>query len=197
MKKGVAIALAWPETKCKCPNSWYDGIAELLGISKEHYYKVGHAAVVLINRQTGKCYYYDFGRYHSPYGFGRLRSAETDHELNLQTEGVFDSYGKLLNTEDILNEIRSTDVWHGVGEVVSAKILIDFEAAISKAKSMQNKGFIRYGPFVFTGTNCSRFVRTVLLSGSRSFFTSLILRFPLTITPSPITNVKALKYNDV
>lgn len=194
MPKGVAIALAWPETKCKCPNSWYDGIAELLGFSKEHYYKVGHAAVVLIDKQTGKCYYYDFGRYHSPYGFGRVRSAETDHELIIQTAGVFDSSGKLINAHDILNEIRSTDVWHGVGEAVSANVLIDFEAAHSKAKLMQERVFIRYGPFVFKGTNCSRFVRSVMLSGSINIFTSLRLCFPITITPSPITNVNALKF---
>ncbi len=45
---GFAIALAWPQTYCKQPGAWYDPITLLLGINKNNYYKVGHAALVLI-----------------------------------------------------------------------------------------------------------------------------------------------------
>ncbi|MDQ3395429.1 MAG: hypothetical protein M3512_15145, partial [Bacteroidota bacterium] len=69
-KKGFAILLAWPETFCKQAGGWYDPLLSWLGISKNHYYRVGHAAVVLVNGFNGSLQYFDFGRYHSPYGYG-------------------------------------------------------------------------------------------------------------------------------
>lgn len=49
MFTGFAIALAWPQTYCKEGGAWYDGIMHILRLSKNHYYKVGHSAVVLTN----------------------------------------------------------------------------------------------------------------------------------------------------
>ena len=46
---GLAIALAWPQTYCKQPGSWYDPVTEWLGINKNNYYRAGHAATVLID----------------------------------------------------------------------------------------------------------------------------------------------------
>ena len=69
---GFAIAVAWPETYCKQAGSWYDGILFSLGFSQHHYYKVGHAALVLINSEDNQCFYYDFGRYHALYHYGRF-----------------------------------------------------------------------------------------------------------------------------
>src|SRR5690606_25903582 len=102
MHTGIAIALAWPETKCKQAGAWYDGLMNLLGISKENYYKVGHAAVVLIEAKTGNCLYFDFGRYHAPFGQGRVRDLETDHDLEIYTKAKFDNAGNFLNYEQIL-----------------------------------------------------------------------------------------------
>jgi len=56
MKTGFAIALAWPETNCKNAGSWYDELMELLGISKNHHYKVGHAALILISKDTNNAF---------------------------------------------------------------------------------------------------------------------------------------------
>lgn len=77
---GFAIAIAWPETFCKQAGSWYDPLFALIGISHNHYYRVGHAAVVLVNGYNGSLYYYDFGRYHSPLGHGRVRSESIEDE---------------------------------------------------------------------------------------------------------------------
>jgi hypothetical protein len=56
---GIAIALAWPDTYCKKAGAWYDTPAEWLRISKNNYYKVGHAALVLIEKSSGNCNYFD------------------------------------------------------------------------------------------------------------------------------------------
>jgi len=79
--KDIAIILAWPETICKQTNAWYDGLMNKLKISKNGYYKVGHAAIVLVNSKKGEAHYFDFGRYHSPKGQGRVRDISTDYDL--------------------------------------------------------------------------------------------------------------------
>ena len=70
MSGGFAIAIAWPETVCRGAGSWYDVPMSILGIRKAGYYKVGHAAVVLVNSQSQLCHYFDFGRYLTPIGMG-------------------------------------------------------------------------------------------------------------------------------
>ena len=64
---GFAIALAWPETQCKEAVAWYDGLMRMININKNGYYKVGHAAIVLVEDISGRCHYFDFGRYHAPH----------------------------------------------------------------------------------------------------------------------------------
>ena len=40
-------------------------------------YRVGHSAAVLVERVNWRSYYYfDFGRYHTPKGFGRVRNVK-------------------------------------------------------------------------------------------------------------------------
>ena len=52
---GFAIALAWPETLCKQAGAWYDYLLYYAGINRKGYYKVGHAAVVLVDDETQSC----------------------------------------------------------------------------------------------------------------------------------------------
>ena len=79
---GIAIALAWPQTYCKEPGAWYDPVTRRLGISRNNYYRAGHAALVLIERDGEQCHYFDFGRYHAPYQHGRVRSAVSNHDMS-------------------------------------------------------------------------------------------------------------------
>ena len=53
-------------------------------IKKGNYYKVGHSAIVLINPNQLKCHYFDFGRYHAPKNYGRVRDEITDHVRGAQ-----------------------------------------------------------------------------------------------------------------
>jgi len=193
MHTGIAIALAWPETFCKQAGSWYDGIMNVLGFSKDNYYKVGHAAVVLINNATGECDYFDFGRYHAPFGHGRVRDKETDHELIINTIAQISPSGEIENYENILDELSNNPACHGTGIIHSSYCKVNFKEAFSVAKQMQEKSPWKYGPFIWDGTNCSRFVRTIVLAGSPPLTNTLRIFFPFSISPTPTGNVKSLK----
>jgi len=192
MQTGIAIALAWPETWCKEAGSWYDRFMKIIGISKNGYYRVGHAAVVLVDTNSGRCHYFDFGRYHCPKGYGRIRDAETDHDLKIKTQARF-SQGGLSNYRELLEEISMNDACHGAGVLHASYTSVDFKKAIHTAKSLQENSPLPYGPFIPMGTNCSRFVRQIIISASSINVDNVSLFIPLTISPMPLSNVKSLK----
>jgi len=193
MDKDIAILLAWPETACKQAGAWYDPIMSALNVNQNGYYKVGHAAIVLIDHTTGECHYFDFGRYHSPQGFGRVRNKETDHDLELSTCICFGINGEPTNLTSLLAELQENDACHGDGELHAGLSSIDFEKAYCKAKEMQKREFIPYGPFVKNGSNCSRFVQVAALSGMRLSLEKVGLMLPLTLTPTPKWNTRVTK----
>ena len=78
MQKGTIIVLAWPEGMVKNADSWYDFF-----LSKNGMYRVGHSAIILINNELESINYFDFGRYHTPNGFGRVRDEVTDPDLKI------------------------------------------------------------------------------------------------------------------
>tara|TARA_B110000046_G_scaffold71613_1_gene79501 strand:+ start:1160 stop:1819 length:660 start_codon:yes stop_codon:yes gene_type:complete len=191
LHSGFALVLAWPETKCKQAGAWYDYPLQLMNLNKNGYYKIGHAAIVLIDDHTKKCNYFDFGRYHAPHGFGRFRSKETDHDLGLQTTAEYDENYNILNVQEILAEIYPNKSTHGSGEIIGSLVRINHQTAMDQVFEMQAKDFMPYGPFIGEGINCSRFVRTVILAGEPSIWEYLKFKFPLTISPSPRWNLTA------
>lgn len=192
MYNGIAIALAWPETLCKQAGAWYDKPLRWLGINQSNYYKVGHAAVVLIEKESGNCHYFDFGRYHAPYQHGRVRNAYTDHDLEIKTKAIVSSDGTIENYNEILFELYNNESCHGSGDLHASYCDVDFNRAFEKANQMQSISPIPYGPFLPNGTNCSRFVNTVVVSGSPKWYYKLVLNYPKTLSPTPIGNVKTL-----
>lgn len=189
---GFAIAIAWPETWCKQSGAWYDGLLNWFGISKHHYFKVGHAALVLVDDETGCCNYFDFGRYHSPFQHGRVRSEKTDDGLKMKTVAKISSGRKrILNFEEILTELQQNPECHGEGNIHASYGRINFEKAFEKATQMQEISPIRYGPFRYKGSNCSRFVNTVIRSGKPDLKAALKLNFLVPLTPTPLNNVNA------
>lgn len=190
-KTGFIIPLAWPETYCKQAGAWYDGLMNTLGFAKDHYYKIGHAALVLVDRSTGNCHYFDFGRYHAPFGHGRVRNAETDHDLHIPIKAQIND-NQILNFDKIIDFLENNEACHGTGAIKAKYCEIDFEIAFQKALEMQEQSPIIYGPFIWNGTNCSRFVRSVALAGKPSFQNWLRLFFPLTISPTPSWNIRAV-----
>lgn len=141
---GFAIAIAWPETWCKRSGAWYDGFINRLGISKHHYYKVGNAALVLVDSETNKCHYFDFGRYHTPFQHGRVRSGNTDDGLKMNTSPRISEDGnKIENFEELLTELQQNAECHGEGNIHASYGAINFKKAFSKATRMQQISPIR------------------------------------------------------
>ncbi len=192
-KSGFIVALAWPETKCKLAGAWYDGLMNLVGINQGGYYRVGHAALLLISDEHQTCEYFDFGRYHAPYGFGRVRDKETDHDLAVKTKAVFSGDKRTIeNIDQILRELSGSPSCHGNGTIHATYTRIDYNRAFAAAKKLQKRDFISYGPFIPYGTNCSRFVNNIIRAGDPSLAERLLLLLPYTISPTPMTNVKSL-----
>ena len=195
-KSGFAVAIAWPATQCKRAGAWYDLPMHLLGVSKDGYYKVGHAAIILIDGDSGECHYFDFGRYHAPHGYGRVRSAVSDHELAIATVARFAKGSKdITNLDEILGELHKNPSSHGTGTTYGAVSKIDFNLVMKRANDLQDLDFIPYGPFVIGGTNCSRFVSDMILAGLPSAAEYVKLKLPLTISPTPMWNLRAVRGN--
>jgi hypothetical protein len=191
-RKGFAIALAWPEMYCKQTAAWYDEFTHVLGISRYRFYKVGHAAVTLVDPE-GNCHYYDFGRYHAPYSYGRVRGAVSDHDLIVRTKAVFSEDGKqILNFREILEELQRNPACHGEGKLHASYALIDYDAAHKKVSEMHTRHILPYGPFIWNGTNCARFVNTIIRAGKIKWNKWFYLRFLKPITSTTLTNVHGL-----
>ena len=190
MKNDFIITLAWPEGLVAGSGSWYD-----LLLAKDGKYRVGHSALALIDSSTSKIYYFDFGRYHTPDGFGRIRDVETDPDTGI-TQKAKIKRDKINNIEEILLEIFNNKSYHVEGAMYSSVISrINFRAAFEYAKKWQEKGIIPYGPFVRNGTNCSRFVAKIGRKSKPSFLKKLRLKFPFTISPSPKRNVSIANHH--
>ena len=189
MQKDFIITLAWPEGMVTAPGSWYDKIA-----SKNGKYRVGHSAMVLINSETQKSHYFDFGRYHTPLGYGRVRDVETDADLDVINAEIKNA--EIKNIEDVLLHLSLIKATHGEGKMYASVLSrVNFSKAYTIAKKMQKKGLLPYGPFVRKGTNCSRFVASIIRSSEPPLIKKIRLLFPFCISPSPKRNVSISNHN--
>lgn len=191
MNQSFAFVIAWPETRCRKADSWYDPLMKTLGFCIDDHYKVGHAAIVLINGKTGKAYYFDFGRYNTRDGRGRVRDESSDPSLRINSIIDYDETGHPL-IDEMIYELNENDSCMGTGYLRGGLFKINFDLAFSMAKGMQEHETIPYGPFIINGTNCSRFVRTVALSGATSITQMSKLAIAPMITPTPMWNVRAV-----
>ena len=190
--KGSFIALAWPETQVVKEGKWYDTVTEFMGFIKNGKYTVGHAALALVNHETGKVSYYDFGRYHTPFQTGRVRGEITDPELKIHTNAKIQN-SEITNISAILDCIEQNPSNHGDG-IMFASVTnnINFSAAETKAIQMQNQGIIDYSPLNNGSTNCSRFVSQVAKSSNIKTLQKIALTIPYTFTPSPRSNIRII-----
>ena len=183
MQNDFIITLAWPEGMAKAAGAWYDNI-----LSQDGEYRVGHSAIALINSTTKKVHYFDFGRYHTPEGYGRVRDIETDQDIAVIDAEI--SENKIANIDEILLYLSQMKATHGEGKMYASVLSnVDFKLAFNKAKGIQKKGMVPYGPFVRSGTNCSRFVAKVITASGPSLIKKLRLKYPFCISPSPKRNV--------
>lgn len=188
---GIAIAIAWPDFMGKQPGSWYDRPMSLLGLNKNFHYKVGHAALILVNVETGMCYHFDCGRYHAPFQYGRIRDESTDQNLHICTIAAI-SRGLIENVREILQEVQANKFSFGMGPMYGAYCPVDFGLSWSKVKNMQSRGAIPFGPFVPNGTNCCRFVRSGILAGRPDLSQKVKLQYLWPLKPTPMGNIHCL-----
>ena len=134
MQNDFIIVLAWPEGLTAAAGSWYDKI-----LASNGKYRVGHSALILVNSKTKELHYFDFGRYHTPLGFGRVRDCQTDPDLTLHTKAII-SENTIINIKEILFEIKHIKSTHGKGKMYASLLpKVCFQKAYKYAKKVQDK----------------------------------------------------------
>ena len=187
---GHILILAFPDTFVKMSSEWICRLLPLFGLGSKGYIKAGHAAQVLIDGESGELHYFDFGRYVTPKGMGRVRSAKTDAELNIPLKAVLNEDGSISNLDEILLWLEAhPERTHGKGRMLASVCRdIDFHRALEYSNNLQTGGVIPYGAFR-KGSNCARFVtETLLLASSHSKVRRGLKRIKL-FTPSTVGNV--------
>ncbi|SKB56800.1 hypothetical protein SAMN05660226_02038 [Parapedobacter luteus] len=187
----LAMVIAWPDKTARGDERWM-ALLKQLRIVKNLNFKVGHAAIILINHQTGSLAYYDFGRYITPRGYGRARDAESDPRLKLFTKAQLSSQGTITNLKAILSELQQMEyATHGGGRLLFSLITgISFSASTRFAQRIIAHGPIQYGAIAKGNNSCSRFVAQVLLAGLPSRHPARKrIALPESFKASPVSNV--------
>ncbi|WP_353196544.1 DUF6695 family protein [Parapedobacter defluvii] len=187
----LALVIAWPDKTARGDEQWM-ALLKKLGIVKNLNFKVGHAAIVLVQRHSGQLAYFDFGRYITPRGYGRARSAASDPRLAITVQAQIDPTGHIDNLPAILAELRRMeDATHG-GDRLFFSIAngLSFERATQFARKLVDEGPIKYGALARGNNSCSRFVAQVLLVGwAAGNPARRRVLYPESLKPSPMSNV--------
>lgn len=187
---GIILTLAYPETIVMVANEWYSPFLRYLGIGKKNYLRAGHAALVLINKETGVLEYHDFGRYTTPEPTGRVRGKDTDNELDFPLKA--DMQNNIINNLDAILRFLATHpkLTHGDGKLIASVCnAVDYQKARTHITKMQNKHFIRYAAFVKEACNCARFVTDSLIASVTDLTIKRKLEKAKWFTPSTVSNV--------
>jgi hypothetical protein len=196
---GIIIILSHPDTIVR-PAYWetLSKFWSKIGVGGDHAVQAGHAGLLLIKKGTSEINYFDFGRYITSYGNGRVRSKETDPELEISIAAQFKNE-ELLNLEDILLWIENhPEKTHGNGRLVaSIHEEIDFTKAHTFIHQLIQKKEIPYGVFKKTATNCARFVTDTIIASSKNKKIGKQLKKSKLLTPSPIGNVIKANTNNI
>jgi hypothetical protein len=187
---GIVITLAYPETVVMISDEWYLNYLHYLGIGTKNYVRAGHAALVLIDKVTGHLEYHDFGRYVTSVPHGRVRSKETDCELELPMVAEIKD-DTIINLREILVFLATNpELTHGKGTMYASVCNeIDYSLARNYISDMQEKQFVKYAVFKNNASNCSRFVTDVLIAAGTNNTVNKRLRRSKWFTPSTIGNV--------
>lgn len=186
----IILTLAYPETIVMVSEEWFSPFLKFLGIGKKNYLKAGHAALVLINKQTGDLEYHDFGRYITPEPYGRVRGRETDNELHFPLKAKIVN-GSISNLNEILRFLATHPKFtHGDGKLVASVCnAVNYQKARDHITRMQNKHFIRYAAFIKEACNCARFVTDALIGSVSNAEIKKKLVKSKRFTPSTVGNV--------
>jgi len=187
---GIILALAYPETIVMVSEEWFSPYLRFFGIGKKNYLRAGHAALVLINIETGVLEYHDFGRYITSEPNGRVRGKDTDNELDFPLQAKIKD-GTIENLNEILEFLGThPKLTHGEGKLVASVCkAIDYKKARTHITQMQEKHFIRYAAFKKDACNCARFVTDALIASITNPKIKNKLLKSKRFTPSTVGNV--------
>lgn len=185
------ISLAYPDTIVRISDEKLVSYLKYINIGCENYVRAGHAALVLIDKHTGNLEYFDFGRYTSPEGYGRVRGKSTDNELDFPLSAKI-SDGNIINLNEVLSFLATNPKFtHGDGKLVASVCsAINYEKAKAFIMQLQQKTFVRYGAFLKNGSNCSRFVTDTLINSINDKKKRKKLIKSNLFTPSTVGNVE-------
>lgn len=193
MNTGKIIPIAFPDTYVRYSDEKVlHYLFPLVGLGRKKQIKAGHTLLLLIENATGIIQYFDFGRYVTPKGLGRVRSATTDAELHIPIKAEIDANGEIKNIEDILIWMEShPEKTHGQGRLVASVCHeIDYTKAFTFLNNLQNQGSVPYKTFGNIGSNCSRLVADSLIHSMNNEKAVKALIRNSKFTPSPLGNIK-------
>ncbi len=186
----IILTLAYPETIVSHAEEWYSPLLKYLFIGNSKHVRAGHAALVLINKNTGILEYHDFGRYITSEPNGRVRGRRTDFELNFPVVAKIEN-DIIHNLDEILEFLAiHPKLTHGDGHLYASVCnSVNYDLARSHIDKMQEKGFIRYAAFIKDACNCARFVTDALITSVTNSKIKKKLESSKWFTPSTIGNV--------
>ncbi|GAA4963600.1 DUF6695 family protein [Algibacter aquimarinus] len=187
---GIILTLAYPDTIVMVSEEWFSPYLRYLGVGKKDYLRAGHAALVLIDKETGVLEYHDFGRYITSEPNGRVRGSDTDNELHFPITANIEK-GSIKNLDAILEFLATHPrLTHGDGKLVASVCnAVDYQKARTHITQMQNKHFIRYAAFIKDACNCARFVTDTLIASVTDSKIKKSLENSKWFTPSTVGNV--------
>ncbi len=187
-KTGALIALAFPEEFVSMIPAWYKKPLEWIGMIKDDMVCAGHAALAIVDGNSGIIEYADFGRYITPFGKGRTRTKWTDPECVIDIKARFDGNGKIINEEEILIYFEAhPEKTHGAGRMYGSFCYnIDYNKAKQFIKDINLRGSVIYDPFKRDASNCARFVYDTFKAGIKSRTQRTKLKIWNQVTPSPL-----------
>jgi len=187
---GIILTLAYPDTIVMVSEEWFSPFLKYIGVGKTNYLRAGHAALVLINKQTGVLEYHDFGRYITPEPTGRVRGGDTDNELHFPMKAIM--AGDTIKNLDAILEFLATHpkITHGEGKLVASVCnAVNYDFARTHITEMQNQHFIKYAAFLKEACNCARFVTDSLIASVTNAAIKKKLESSKWFTPSTVGNV--------
>lgn len=193
MNTGKIIPIAYPDTFVKYSERGFQkSILSIFGLGNNGFIKAGHALLLLVENKTGNIHYFDFGRYITPTGSGRVRSAVTDAELLIPIKAKIDDSNEISNIEEILLWLEAhPEKTHGEGRMVASVCHeVNYEKAHEFILNLQNKGSVPYKTFGNLGSNCSRLVTDTLINSVNNKKIVSTLKRNSKFTPSPLGNVE-------
>lgn len=187
----IALPISWPDKTAFGDEKWMLFLKRI-GIVKNLHFKVGHAAILLIERSSGSIRYYDFGRYLSPRGYGRARSAAFDPRLAISTRACTSDQAEIQNIREIFEELsEKEEATHGGGRTFfSVCKQVSFSKCVAYAERLVAGGPIPYGAFAKDHNSCSRFVAQILTAGmAPDDKRRRKILYPECLRASPMSNV--------